>query len=944
VREEAYVALERNYMRLRKWRELVRAYERHLLATQDKATKIAIYGAIAKIHTEELEDPKRTIEAYRNVVELDDGNLEANGALAKLYETQGDSDQSIEHMTRLADLTRDPRERAEAFYRIGKALEQKARDRLAAQDRYDLAIAFDPSHVRALHAARQIAMENSDYERAVRYLDQEQSHTPHARARSQLLVDLGRVHGDKLGDSASAFLAYEAAYDADDDNEEAAFPLIDEYIAQKEWAKTEPPLELVIRKGTKRPRNEQLALYKKLGLVCLELGKDEKALKSFTSAYRFDVTDLVTVRGLADASFRMRDWNAALTKYHKLLTSLPPNEKEVRADVYFKLGCMKREQGFAKQAIANFEKAFTSDELHVPTLQACIALYSEAKDWKQVAAFRRRVLEREQEPEKRLKMLEEIADLWESKAKNAEKALEALEEALAIKPGCHALLHKIVTLYQQTGNWTKVIETIWSLASLDRDAVRKSKYIYTIAQVYRDKLSDEGRAIEHFNEALDLNPTLLESFERIVKILTANKDWKALERSFRKMLRRLTKSNDTALQHSMWHSLGLIYRDRLNDVPSAIEAFKLAARCSPQETLDRQILAELFESVDQTDAAIAEHAAVLQQDPLRMEPYRALCRLYLKRHAYDRAWCMCAALSFLHQADEGEQQFFESYRPRRMIQARNRLGHEHWVKNLLHEDEDLYIGKIFEMIIPAAIVAKVNQLRAAGQLPSLDPRYRQDPATSTVTLAKTFGWAAQVLGVPTPELYVRSDLAGSLLAVPASPPASVAGQTILSGFTPQELTFIVGKHLTYYLGGHYMRNLFPSLQELKVMLFAAIKIVRSDFAVPPEIAEGVKAAAQELVKYMQPIQRDSLRMVVQRFVEDGVKVDLKRWVQTVELTAVRAGLLLCADLEIAKKVIMAEPQLPGDMAPADKMRELVVFSVSEPYFALREALGIAVAA
>ena len=64
--------------------------------------------------------------------------------------------------------------------------------------------------------------------------------------------------------------------------------------------------------------------------------------------------------------------------------------------------------------------------------------------------------------------------------------------------------------------------------------------------------------------------------------------------------------------------------------------------------------------------------------------------------------------------------------------------------------------------------------------------------------------------------------------------------------------------------------------------------------------------------------------------------------QAIELTACRAGLLLCADLEIAKKIIGAEAQLPGDLSPQDKLKELIVFSVSEQYFTLRKGLGIAV--
>ena len=109
-----------------------------------------------------------------------------------------------------------------------------------------------------------------------------------------------------------------------------------------------------------------------------------------------------------------------------------------------------------------------------------------------------------------------------------------------------------------------------------------------------------------------------------------------------------------------------------------------------------------------------------------------------------------------------------------------------------------------------------------------------------------------------------------------------------------------------------------------------------------EMAQAVNATASELVKHMQPVQRDSLKIVVQKWMEDGAKADLKRWMQAIEITACRAGLLLCADLEIAKKIITAEPQLPGDLGPADKMKELLVFSVSEQYFSLRKALGIAV--
>ena len=942
--EQAYFKLERNYRKLRQWLELVNAYDRHIAATLDRKTKIELFGAIAQVYADEVEDAERAIDAYKSIVDLDDENVAALEALSKLYEKLGDAGQSIEFMTRVAELTQDPKQRVEAFYRIGKALDEKVGDRVGAQERYEMALDLDSAHLPTLAALRQIAIDSADYDKAARYLNDEQTHTQSARQRARLLVELGKLREEMLAEHEGAIAAWESAFDVDPENEDAAAPLVDHYIAHELWQKAEPLLDMLVRKANKRDRVEQHELQNKLGQVCVALGKDDKALKAYTAALQLDLTDQTTIRGLADVCFRLKDWGAALANYQKVLTALGEGENSARADVYYRLGRIKREQGQAKQAINNFEKALAVDPSHPATLEALVNLYSELKDWKQVVAYRRQILDNVFDADARFGMLTEIADVWNDQDKNPRKAIEALEEARELQPSNPSLLHKLIALYQATENWSKMIDTLQAIADREKDPGRKSKFLYTMAQLYRDKEGDQDKAVELFSEALDLNPHYLEAFERINKLLTAKKDWKGLERAFRKMLRRMSTANvsNPELEFNLWHNLGLIYRDRLRDTTSAIEAFKMATRFKPDEAVERQILAELYEATDQTEAAVGEHALVLQKDPLRVDPYRSLYKLYLRMKEYDRAWCMCAALAFLHKTDDEEQRFFEDYRPKGMLQVKNRLDNEAWVRSVFHKDENLYIGKIFEMLTPAAMIAKNNQLRSQKQLPVLDRRFRQDPATSTVTFAKTFGWAAQVLGVATPELYVRNDVPGALIAVAATPPASVAGQTVLTGFTPQELVFIVGKHLSGYRGEHYIKNLFPTLNELKVILFAGVKIVMPEFSVPGEMAQAVNATATELVKHMQPVQRESLKIVVQKWMEDGAKADLKRWMQATEITACRAGLLLCADLEIAKKIIAAEQQLPGDLPPAEKMKELLIFSVSEQYFAVRKVLGIAV--
>ena len=939
--EGALDSLERCYRRLRQWLDLVNTFERHINATHDRQKKIDLWSATAKVYAEEVQDLERAIDAWLNLIGLEETNIPALDALAKLYEKQDDTHRAIEYMTRVADLTADGKQRVEMYYRIGKQLDEKLGDRMQAQERFEMALDLDPAHLPTLAALRIIAIDSADWDRAARYLDQEQMNTEAPRARAKLLVELGKLREEMLGEHDLAVQAYELALQCDGDNEDAALPLVNEYVTTEQWSKAEPLAEMLAKKSGKRERPEQHRLQNMLGKVEAALGKNEQALKAYLAANHLDLTNQETIRGLADVSFKLSDWAGALTNYQKVLTALGEEETEARAEVYYKLGLVKQNQGQAKQAINNFEKALALEPSHRETLDAMVNVYESLKDWKQVCAYRRQILDNVVEGSERFKMLNQIGDIWVEKENDVQKGIEAFEEALDLEPQDHVLLHKLLLHYQKATQWDRMVDCLQRIADLEMQPERKSRYLYTMAQLYRDKLDDQLRAVDLFNEALDLNPNFLEAFERINKILTALKEWKQLERAYRKMLHRVAGKGNNDLEYSLWHALGLIYRDRLDDKNAAVETFRMASRLKPDNLDEHLILAELHEQLEQPDDAIVEFQAMLKLDPMKVDPYRRLYRLYLEKKAYDPAWCLAAALAFLRKADEEEQRFFEDYRPQGMIQVKSRLNNEQWIQNLFHEEENIYVGKIFEMIASAALKAKIEQLKVKKEVPVLDARFRQDPATSTVTFARTFGWAAQVLAVPAPLLYVRSDVPGSLVAVANDQPASVAGQTVLTGFTPQDLTFIVGKHLAMYRGEHYIKTLFPTVTELTVMLFAGIKLVAPETPVPADIEKHIMATAQTLRQYIQPMQLEGLRMVVKKFLAEGAKANIKRWIQCVEITAARTGLLLCGDLEIAKKIIAAEPQQPGDLTAQEKLKELILFSISDQYFALRESLGIA---
>ncbi len=278
--ERAYIALERCYRRLKQWLDLINTYERHISEAATSSTKVELYGLIAAVQAQEVGDVDRAIDAYRNIVDIDDSNVPALEALSKLYEKQGDAAQSIEAMTRVADLTSDGNQRVEMYYRIGKALEDKLGDRGQAQERFEMSLDLDPAHLPTLAALRTIAIDESDWDRAARYLEQEQLNTPTPRARAKLLVELGKLRDDMLSEHELAVQAYELAMQCDADCEEAALPLLQEYIRVERFADAEPLAEMLVRKSKNKERTEQHTLYKLLGKVHAALGNNDKALKA----------------------------------------------------------------------------------------------------------------------------------------------------------------------------------------------------------------------------------------------------------------------------------------------------------------------------------------------------------------------------------------------------------------------------------------------------------------------------------------------------------------------------------------------------------------------------------------------------------------------------------------------------------------------------------------
>jgi tetratricopeptide (TPR) repeat protein len=957
--EPTLISLERLYRQERRSSELVETLRRHINAVSDPATRIDLYAQMGQVYEEDLKDLDRAVEAYNDMLSFDADNAHALSALVGLYERIEDWDRAIDTARRLIEISEDANTRVDLHQRIGMIYEQRLNDPETAESHYVEALGIDPGYVPAMQSLTEIYKSRGDWMKAAQMMVRAEEQTSNLLEKGKLLYAAGALYREKLDNETAAGELFARVLELDPEHVDAGEPLAEIYFREENWERLEPILDMLVRKADQRKlgNSELNELYYRLARTADALGNSDKALRYYKGAYDIDSTFLPTLLGRAALLYKLEDWDGAFKIYQTILVHHRDSQKESEiVDIFYRLGNIKLKQGERKKALNMFEKALEIDAAHRPTLLAVIDLQQQAGDFEAVIHAKRALLPVADEAEK-VKLLDEIGDIYHGKLQNAQKAITAYLEALEVKPGNHVILHKVLDLYSETKQWKKAVEIISTIAELEKDPIRKGKYFHAAARILRDEVKSTDEAIDMFNQALDLYfqasdkiseanfQEYLKAFEAIDKICTGKKDWKSQERNYRKMIKRMPQNGFDTIKVALWHALGEIYRSRLKEYKTAIQAFEVAVNLEPDNMGRREILGELYlmGGTDYAPQAIQAQMKLIQKDPYRVESYKALRKLYMDMRQYDRAWCVCSALTFLQRADADETQFYEQYKQKGFVRAKSRLTDEMWAKNVLHPDEDRFIGAIFAAVWQAVALLKSGEHKQFG----LKRKDKRDLMSDQALFSKVFNYVTQVLNIMQPEVYFRPEQPGGMQLANTKEkgvliPSLVVGAELLQGRSDKELAFPIARYLTLLRPEHYLRLTIQTNTELGIAFLSAIKLVQPNFPVPANQAATVEQYVGAMRTTVRPEWHEQLALVVQKFIQQKGQIDLSKWSTAVDLTAHRAGFIVANDLALAARFIQMEPATVGGMTAKDKIKELVLYSISEPYFELREHLGITI--
>jgi tetratricopeptide (TPR) repeat protein len=839
--EAALGALGRIYRDLERWDDLVRIYRHQLDVAEDPDLCVDIYHELGRLYLDRLDDPREAIAAWERSRRLEDDNVDVLEGLADAYERVEQWPLARQILERLLEVVDDRDRRTACLHRLAALLAGPLGDATAAVERLEQALAIDPGHRPSLVLLKDLRQEREEWAEAVRLIEKLLDVTEEPALRSRLLSELGVIHDVRFKDPSRAKEQLLRALEHDPDNLSAVGHLAELHVEAKQYGAALPLLAKLLRKESLAQLDEPTKhrVYFLRGYTAHVLGQDVKALESYRSAAAIDPFDLQTLRGLAALHTKRGEWNeayqssAAILEHHR--DAIPTDEV---IEVLHRLGVAARNLGDIDKAVEMLEKVLELEPLHAPSLEALVDIHEKEGDWRRTLAHKRKLLLTLPEPD-RIASLVEAATIASQKLKDPEQAIECLEAAHALQPESIGLLRKLVELYTAVRRWADVIAAVEKIIALQTDGARIAVCHRTIASLYRNELREPGLAVQHFEKCLDHDLSRREAFEAIETILTEGERWSELAASYHRMLDRIRGRDERALESRLWRTLGELHT-RLGELERAAEAYEAMSRLEPENIEWHAKLADLYSEIPgATDKAIAQHRHLIEEDPLWVTSYRALASLYLRTERYDEAWCLCATLCFLGQADEEQRRFYEANKDQSLPRRPGVVSEEAWREDLVVPGEHARVGAIFEVILPTVRRLRVQPLSMVG----LWDHDRFDPATSGDPMGALFVWTALTMGLQPPALYLMSRQGTSLLFAPTDPPASIADVMLLSMDSPDEARFEMGRHLASYRTDHYIRCLEPTLDGLRDLFLSAIRAVRPDANVPGDLADVAGSAA-----------------------------------------------------------------------------------------------------
>ncbi len=893
---------------------------------------------LGRVLSEHLKQPDRAIAAYERVLELVPSHPGALDALATLRAGVGDARSALAAIDELVEKAKSPDAKAELELRAAQVLEGRG-DASGALRRYKVAADLRPDDPAMRRRLVTKNIELGNHAAAVELLEEEIQVAGSERERARLAGEMAAICLKYLQDAGRAAAMAQLALHIDPANAAALRVMGRTAYAEKRYAEAAKRLEPVLSQLDDADMEDAREIAFLYVDALSRSGASDKALSQVASLMKWFADDAVALLRLAEVASQHGSAEQTLWLTEALLgdmrSLLSPTEE---AEAEFRSGEANVKLGRRSEARSAFERAHELDPKAAAPLRALARVHGAAGEPRQMMDVMYRELATA-DGERKLELLLEIGDVAATQRSDSEYAAKSYLLALSERPNDRTILSKLMQLYGAGKDWPQLIQVITRLADVVEEPKHKAKYLHTASMIASRELTDLNLASKLLGRALEHDPDSAPVIDEALSIRRALSDYDGVKSVLKLQIGQAQRTGDTERLLDALSQLAEVYERFLGRRDQAVAVYESALEVEPDNARFQEKLARLYaeEPVFYFDKALVTLDRWVERDPYQPAPYKLLRKVYTEARNADAAWCICQALHVLGRAEPDEERFFDRMRSSEPSALAEAAPHEDWLLATMPESSESSLTELFALIEPFVVAARAQPLASFN----LSPDHRIDVERYPYGVVLAVEAAARVLSIPEPLMYQNPDAPSGVSSLSTSPRSLLLGaRAFAEDLTPVAAAFLAGRQLAYHLPGLYVRQLLPRTTALKAWLFAAIRLVKAKFPVGPDLEAPVAEASRALAELASSTRLEQLTHVVGQLLKSGASLDLKRWVQDVDMCADALGFLLSNDLEVAIERIRTLPQDAGAPALTVRFERLIAYAVSSRYMTVREHLGL----
>lgn len=655
LEDRALSALERLYDGRGQWQQLIEILELRgrVHAEEETAYKLRV----GEVWEKKLKQPEKAIEVYEDVLNFEPGNQAALSHLESLYGERNDWDGLVEVYERLLASTDRDSDRIVLCKNLAMLREEIFQQPQEATGYYDQILGMDPMNEDALENLERIYEKLEAWDELIQTMERHAEVVTEDDLRVSLLSRLAVVHRDRLNDLDNGIRTYERILDIAPDHANTLEALELLYRENELWEQVVDVLDRRLASATGLTRTELHC--QKAEVFAEKMLAPERAVEELDRALQDDPHSLRAVQALQAVHAAAEDWEqvvAALLREKDLHMS-----DEDKADTLVRVAAVFRDKLLNQERAVHFlEKALEIKPDFTPAALPLSEIYIRQEKWARaepLLSLLVRKVETEADPHKAAELYYLIGHSAENLL-DTERAIDAYSQALSRRPNHVPTVKGLARLslkkerYEQAERYyLDLVDHMVNEAS-DEEMVE----VYTALGEIALTLGKDDRAEEYLEKVLDLQPGNQQAVSNLIQLAELHKNWAGVVRYQKAMLDIKTEAIERL---SLQLTIGDLYKDKLHDVDSAIEAYRDALdidrNCKPARI---KLLAIFLDRKQHEDALdVLRDLAQAEEDPARKAQYYITVGAIYREQLQDTA----QAVHYLNEALDVDPSRLEAF-------------------------------------------------------------------------------------------------------------------------------------------------------------------------------------------------------------------------------------------------------------------------------------------